>query len=493
MRHLVPVLLLLGVTLGLAARAAEPRSAIPLWKAAKEGKVSVTGRSLGSYTGAAITIQNMTAEEVSVDVNGSYMRPSGDYQRLGFGLLERGSKVTEVTLARHEKTKVNVLSVCMDQSKHSPMESTSFTFVTEEAPGPISSALKHWKDHPKLDQGDVQYEVWGGPQATTHKRVRPVVGPVPVDLPDGTRKVAVVEDTVYALVGPGELLAARKDEEFRSVASDVEDVLALDGTLHVAFRTAPAPVTSGTRERRACIARRESGRWTEELTVAKPGQLAWVTTGHALVVDREELILLNGRPGGPAAARKSVGNAHDLVIPIAEGALILAPGDDRSKLTVVTAEKLAVKWLPAAVRSIAPWEGVLLGATTRGELLRIEGESVKNVQFLLDETQDAVALKSGAVLRRALALRTIPGGTLVETDKGLRSLGKGRSAETFTLPAKDAELFTDGLTVHARSGNQLYRYAGRWESVRFVKIPPATVPEPDDEDAAVATVDSSSR
>ncbi|HZV01608.1 MAG TPA: hypothetical protein VFF73_33165, partial [Planctomycetota bacterium] len=317
---IVATLVLAGATAAYHARAGEPPAAIPLWRAARDGKVSVHGGSTGSYSQAQVTIQNRTDGELSVDVNGSYLMPLGDYQRLGLGLLQKGSSVTEVTLPRGASATVTVLSVCMDVHKHSPDTSTRFSLASVAAPTPIHRALEQWKKSPELDQSSVQCAVWNTEPAQVRAGQKNAKGQIISGLPEATHKVAVCDGVVYALVGPGELMAAAPGAEFQPVAQDVEDVVACEGAVHALFRVAPAAVTSGTRERRYCVSRLENRTWTEEVTVAKLGRLEWATSGIAILALGAELDLLTGKPGGRAAVSRSIGKATDQLVPVKGGA-----------------------------------------------------------------------------------------------------------------------------------------------------------------------------
>jgi hypothetical protein len=485
------------------ARPDEPAPAVPLWKAFKEKKVSVRGRSLGSYSEASLAITNRTKEDITVDVNASYLRPSSDVQPLGMGLLKRGSPVTEVEVQAGRTVTLDVLSVCMNVNRHAPSESSGFTLAEEECPGAMGKALKHWKEHPKLDQGLVQSDVWGFPRPEKHKR--PDAVPVPVDLPALTHKVAVASGIVFAIVGPGQLFAAAPGSELKPLASDAEDMVALEDGLHVLFRTAPAAVTSATVERRPCVAHWEGERrWKEEVTVAKLGRLAWAAEGAALIAEERELALVRGTPGAATSTRKVIGAASDPVVLSKTGALVLRASEENvTRLVKVSpADEPRVFEVPLPLVAAA-WgaEGDLFALSRQGALFVLAPDGTpRRLQYLLDDQSRSTR---GEAQVKALSLQGFVSGLLVGESTGFALIRGGlqggfdRSGSlSIALPPTGSTLFVDsGRELWARSGVELHHLEGTsWCPVRFIAIPPQPkrAEEETDEDgvAPIATAEA---
>jgi len=455
-------------------------TALPLWLAAREGRVHVAGRSKGSHDSAHLAITNAGADPVVVDVNASFLAPvhiRTAVQPLGLGLIDEEKKgTTEVLIEAHGTRAIDVLTVCMDQAAHSPDGTIEFCLAPCEAPTPVANVLKNWRAHPELDQGSIQSKVWE--VAPPHLGAPPPPRPSePCDLPAATKQVAVAAGVVFALGQDGVLREARAGEAWSPVAASVVDVVAdAEGAVAVLARTrldAEPGVARSTGET-WCVARRDAtrGRWTDVLETARGGRLLWAGRGAALL-EQGDAVCLHTRERVTRVA-----GAGAFVLEHEHGAVVLAPGEDPKTTRVVRLERKAGEWqlgegekLAVDVRAAAATGGKLYLATADARLLdATPGDAPRELRVPWDLEANAPPHLPARACR---SVRASGASLVVDTEGGgvLRVPGDGPAP--VEPAADDARFASDpaGL-VYSWSGDQLCQldaHSGRWVRVKFIR------------------------
>jgi hypothetical protein len=460
-------------------RAEEPRGVEPLWRAASDGHVKVTGGSAGGYDRAHLEITNTSECPVTVDVNGSYLRPSGSGERvqpLGIGLLQAGSGKTTIEVPTGKKVEVVCLSVCMDGGAHSPNPQTLMFLVKEPAPAPIARLLDQWRKKPNLNQGSVQSAVWGaaaslppGGEAT------PVKPPEETTLlPEHTKRVAVIDGVVYCLLEHGELLCIRPGELPEVVGRNVSEIHPDGRAIYALCHAAPEARPTKTPERRFSVNRFDVGQrsWVETEELDGPSHLRWAREDAALVSCEGRLWLYS------KGERKGLGDAADLVVGTDVGALLVGGGPNATSTQLTKlwtgfgAVKLDSDSIAEVVSDVVPVRNALYATTTGKGLIRVLGSDVTHLRIPQD-------LGSGDPFQgkldlRCLSLHAVKTGVLIETEAGFLLHKPGSSPQVIVSPAQGAAIESDPRTgdLYARSERSLRRFDERtasWEDVRFLK------------------------
>ncbi|MBI3723697.1 hypothetical protein HY251_07050 [bacterium] len=415
----------------------------PLWQAKKLGHITVKGVSTSGHSAARLVISNKTGEDISVDVNGSYLQPRGSrVQPLGIGLMHAGSSDTEISVRSGSSASTGVLTVCMDQSVSSPNSCTAFELAEEEAPGQTGQILKMWKDQPTIDQQSIQTAVWSG-----HANDAWTEG-----LPGNTKKVGVLQGEVLVLREGGELLRGSAADGLTQIASGIVDFFLDRSGLH-ALRRTRADDGQRAHDRGFCIARYDlghGGRWSEEQAVYPAERVLWASSEGALVADANHLYLF----AGPFDWRV-LGSPRDQVTPTDEGALIM--GESKNGETALTRivredDQLRVDELSASAKlsTIAQAPDAIYALSDKGSLLRLSRQG------------ERLATKSPAVdCRSIVSARTF---VAIRTGKGVVLEGSYRDPISIPAPPDGGELLAD------RGRGELYAFATpalhRWDSKR---------------------------
>lgn len=298
-----------------------------------------------------------------------------------------------------------------------------------------------------------------------------------VDLPEAGRRVGVVAGYALVLRSTGELVRARRDKRFETVATSVED-FALDGdVVHLLVaETAPTPGASRERQRKVVRYEVEAGLLTDELAPV-PGvsgqrgdHLLWATRGAVVVGDSRGLTLVT------ASERRALGVPGDRLSRAAGGAFVLAASGDRAvKLRAISGgvEATSIE-LPVTVRALVKASDGAFAIGDKGVLLKFgEDDRPSRVHHWLADKFDAQAIFLGrADARVCRSLEALPGGLLIETDVDLVVLRRYSDPLHAALPSNGAHVLADGSTgaLYSLRGVVLSAYdtaRGTWTPVHF--------------------------
>ncbi len=451
-----PALLLVAFALGVAY-ADEPNDddATPLWKAVEDGLVSVEATSAGGYERARLVVQNRTARELRLDVNGSQLKPrNGSEQPLALGLVKAGEHGSTIRVPAHGKAEGEVASFCMASHLHSPHAQAGFTLVPQGLTGDAARLMKHWRELPGIDQSRIQTALWNGGANPPADLEPPPTPEVVCDLPADTKAVSVVDGAVFVVRGNGDLVRARSQERFEKVAQEITDMVEDGAALHL--------VTTGLEVKRYEAG---SGEVTAEAKLEAGDRLLWAAPGEAAVRDGQGLALVAG-------GRERLGGSSDRLVRADGGALVLAAtGDHVTKLPVSGGTQRVN--LPVTVSDLAPSPEGTYAVGEKGALLRFgeDGRAVR-VQHLLAVRGDDAALRLGGCERVCRALRGVPGGVLVETDMDTVLVRPEEPPLHIAPLPEGSRLLVDGKTgdLYAARGVDLRRYDATrtgWVRVRF--------------------------
>lgn len=265
-----------------APRPADPAGSPPaavkfLAHAFRDRDISVRASSLSGHSIALLEIQNCRPRTLVVDVNGSYLRSvrSGD-QRLGIGIVRAGSKETSVQLAAGQKSRLKVLSVCMDSAKSSPSRGRRYRLATSLAPGRTLEVLRQWKEHPLIPQSEIQSAVWGARPARTDLRISP---PLQKLLPSDTAEVLPHDGLLFVRQDDGTLLIGRSTPSVGRLEPSpgrVRDIWSGDGLFAIRRTLRKGDGASGVMVTTVSRFESDTGGWTDLPLRVEAGTLEWV-------------------------------------------------------------------------------------------------------------------------------------------------------------------------------------------------------------------------
>jgi hypothetical protein len=451
MSRVLALLLLVAGTV----HAAEPE---PLWLAAREGRVSVTGHSIVDCHKTQVTITNRTKEKLSLELIGSYFEPPWQpratvrteersnkpavydwIQPVGLGLLAAGSPVSSVSVSGGSTVSINVLSFCLEHDALSPDDRTVLTFALAEAPAPITSAIRAWRADPTRRPFDVQNDVWN---AKPPPDLTNLTG-----LPPGTRRVLVMGGELYVLAGS--TLFQSAVGELLGIATGVVDATADADSLHVAFPSSPL---HPNRTKGPCVCRYHERHWQEELALDGPGRFLWAQHGAAILSDEKATRLF--MPGEPA---RLVGGPDARVTGLADGALVLTRTATETRLERVAARGAHLKVEGQTIASVVSAAGAvgpaLYVVDRAGALVRlVPGKPAKTLEVPADL---GLTARAGVTCSKVLERE---GGALLETSAGLVLLGPAGSS-LLPSPARGTTVVTD------LGSGQLYAWSGSYLEV----------------------------
>lgn len=242
----------------------------PLAHAYRDGDVKVEARSHSGYSITQVRIRNTSHRDITVDVNGSYLRPSASrVQRIGFGLVRAGSGDTSVRLKPSERVSLKLLTVCMDAPKSSPGRTTRFELAKTLAPPEQLKVLRHWKANPRISQGQIQSAVWG------HRVPEPPRPPATPGLKKETTKVVPYAGGMFVLDESRDLLFGERPTRLAALPGDVFDVWA--GSNAYAIRETIGKGRTDVIRTVISSFDRETRGWSNLDLRAVPGELIWVS------------------------------------------------------------------------------------------------------------------------------------------------------------------------------------------------------------------------